>query len=356
MDLFRTAALGYAVVLHAIAHNEYRRPWAAWAVLAVLAAWTAFLWVRRSRTAGLLVCDLALASAAVVATRFTDDWDRIAAGAPTLPSIYPAAAVVSWAIWRGWRGGLAAALVIAAADVAELFGVAGVTAQTVNNVVLLVLAGLIVGYGVELIRAGRAELAAAVAVRAANQERERLARDIHDSVLQVLGYVQRRGGGLDGEAAELARLAGEQEARLRALVATGPVHVGAGGDADLRAALSAYAGSGVTVSGPGEPVLLPAATVAEIAAATAAALDNVGRHAGAGAKAWVLVEDEGDAVTVTVRDDGVGIASGRLAAAVREGRLGVASSICGRIGQLGGKAAVTGTAGEGTEVEMRVPR
>jgi signal transduction histidine kinase len=230
-----------------------------------------------------------------------------------------------------------------------------VTVQTVNNVVLLVLAGLVVGYGLELVRAGRAELAAAVAVRAANQERERLARDIHDSVLQVLGYVQRRGADLDGEAAELALLAGEQEARLRALVATGPVEVGTSGEADLRAALAAYARSGVTVSGPGEPVLLPAAAVSEIAAATGAALDNVERHAGPDAKAWVLVEDEGDAVTVTVRDDGVGIPAGRLAAAAREGRLGVASSICARIRQLGGTASVDAV-GEGTEVEMRVPR
>jgi 1-acyl-sn-glycerol-3-phosphate acyltransferase len=54
--------------------------------------------------------------------------------------------------------------------------------------------------------------------RPATRERERLARDIHDSVLQVLALVKRRGAGLDGEAGELARLAGEQEAALRTLV------------------------------------------------------------------------------------------------------------------------------------------
>ena len=49
-------------------------------------------------------------------------------------------------------------------------------------------------------------------------ERARLARAVHDGVLQVLTLVQRRGTELGGEAAELGRLAGEQEAALRALV------------------------------------------------------------------------------------------------------------------------------------------
>ena len=39
-----------------------------------------------------------------------------------------------------------------------------------------------------------------------------------------------------------------------------------------------------------------------------------------------------------------------------EGRLGVAQSIRGRVHDLGGTVAITGTPGEGTEVELRVPR
>ncbi|GAA2221335.1 ATP-binding protein [Micromonospora olivasterospora] len=54
------------------------------------------------------------------------------------------------------------------------------------------------------------------------------------------------------------------------------------------------------------PAGLPAPTAAELSAAVQAALDNVRRHAGPGAHAWVLLEDEADLVRVTVRDNGIG--------------------------------------------------
>jgi hypothetical protein len=68
------------------------------------------------------------------------------------------------------------------------------------------------------------------------------------------------------------------------------------------------------------------------------------------------VEDEPDAVLVSVRDDGPGISEGRLAAAEHEGRLGVAQSIRGRLRDLGGTAVVESVPGQGTEVELRLPR
>lgn len=79
-------------------------------------------------------------------------------------------------------------------------------------------------------------------------------------------------------------------------------------------------------------------------------------HAGAEAQAWILVEDEPHAVIVTVRDDGPGIPEGRLADAEREGRLGVALSIRGRLRDLGGSAEWISVPGQGTEVELTVPK
>jgi signal transduction histidine kinase len=103
-------------------------------------------------------------------------------------------------------------------------------------------------------------------------------------------------------------------------------------------------------------VLLEATAAGELTAAVGAALDNVRKHAGVDAQAWILLEDEPDAVLVTVRDDGPGIPEGRLSAAEREGRLGVALSIRGRLRDLGGSAELLSVPGQGTEVELRVPR
>ena len=70
----------------------------------------------------------------------------------------------------------------------------------------------------------------------------------------------------------------------------------------------------------------------------------------------MLVEDEPDQVVVTVRDDGVGMALSRPLQAAGAGRLGLAQSIRGRVSDLGGETVITSAPGEGTEIELRVPR
>ncbi|WP_263455144.1 sensor histidine kinase, partial [Streptomyces sp. LS1784] len=104
------------------------------------------------------------------------------------------------------------------------------------------------------------------------------------------------------------------------------------------------------------PVVLPGPAAGELAAAVGAAVDNVRKHAGERARAWILVEDEPEAVTVSIRDDGPGFAPGRLGEAEQAGRLGVSQSIRGRLLDLGGTAELYSVPGEGVEVELRVPR
>ena len=174
---------------------------------------------------------------------------------------------------------------------------------------LLLLAGVIVGHLARLAAEVQAERQHAIEVEAASRERERLARDIHDSVLQVLALVQRRGAEAGGAAAELGRLAGQQEAALRALVGedrAGRRPTGELGEVDLRQLVLSAQTDRVTVSVPAQPVLLDRTAAADLAAAMRAALDNVRRHCGEQARAWVLVEDEPDLVRVTIRDDGPG--------------------------------------------------
>jgi signal transduction histidine kinase len=128
------------------------------------------------------------------------------------------------------------------------------------------------------------------------------------------------------------------------------------GEVDLRLLLGRYADAAVNVVPPAEPVLLARRVAEELAAAVSAALDNVRRHAGADAQAWVLIEDDGADVTVTIRDNGVGVPAGRLAEAAEGGRLGVANSILGRMSDLGGTAVIDSRPGAGMCLALSVPK
>ena len=121
------------------------------------------------------------------------------------------------------------------------------------------------------------------------------------------------------------------------------------------AALNALQSRTVTVSAPAGQVVLPSDVVEELVAVVRACLDNVARHVGEEAPAWVLVEDLDGSVVVSVRDEGPGIPDGRLDEACAEGRLGVSESICGRMEDLGGTAKLVSIPGQGTEWELTVP-
>ncbi|MEU6462004.1 DUF5931 domain-containing protein [Streptomyces sp. NPDC046976] len=376
---YRVLTMLYALGLCVTTYDQFTRPWIAIGYDAVLAVWTLATLPRvrgaASCTKGFLAADLTIALAGVLLTAFADSHQRIAGG-PTLPTIWTGGAVLAFAIKGGWRWAAVASTAVAAANLVERGQLAR---DTLHSLILVWVASIGIGYVVEVARASERTLARALEIQAATRERERLARDIHDSVLQVLAMVKRRGTALGGEAAELGRLAGEQEVALRTLVAGGllpvariaedtavPVAKTADpaydedpdgiGPVDLRTLLAPFARDGVNLAEPGAPVPLPPAAARELAAAVGAALDNVRRHAGADARAWILVEDEPADILVTVRDDGPGIPEGRLAEAEGEGRLGVAQSIRGRLRDLGGSAELISVPGQGTEVELKVPK
>ncbi|MGW2545387.1 MacS family sensor histidine kinase [Kitasatospora sp. NPDC001574] len=362
ISFFRVLALAYALIRYFNSYLEFLHPVAGWIYLGALTLWTlastrAFSGPLRC-TWYVLGTDLTLAVTGIVMSGLTDAPSRISHGAPTLPTIWAAGTVLGFAGRGGWRWAAAAGSVI---GVANILGHGGPTGDNIHNIVLLMVAGCAIGYVIELARASEATLTRALQVEAATRERERLSRDIHDGVLQVLALVQRRGAEQSGGGAdftELGRLAGEQERALRTLMSGGPLPAQRepAQPQDLRDLLTPYAGERVTLSAPGTPVLLPAAAAGELAAAVGAAVDNVRRHAGPGAGAWILVEDEPEAVTVSIRDDGPGFAPGRLGEAERAGRLGVSQSIRGRLLDLGGTAELYSSPGEGVEVELRVPR
>ncbi len=358
LAVFRWLTLGYVVAVDLVDLHDVEHPLTAVLLLAGMFAWTLIATIAYAQPAlrqwPLLVVDLAVAVFMVLATRLVDSADRITGGEPTFAQMWVAGALAAWAVYWQHRGGLIAAGLLSVADVVER---GGLSADTVKGIAILLLVGLCVGYGVGLVRQAQAALGEAVRIRAATRERERLSRGIHDSVLQVLALVQRRGAEIGGEAADLGRLAGEQEQALRGLVSVSPERSPTADRVDLRELLStAHAGPHVHLSAPATPVLVSDHQAHELAAAIGAAVHNVRHHVAEDADVWLLVEDTAEAVVITVRDAGPGIAPGRLEEAAAEGRLGVAQSLRGRLQDLGGTAAITSATGDGTEVELRVPR
>jgi signal transduction histidine kinase len=323
---------------------------AAGAGMAVLTAAVGWLgWTGRAHRIAIVAADVVATGALTLLTIWAQTAAQRHGGMTTLTTLWAAGPALEAGIVLGWIGGTVAAVVQVAFSVIVRAGYDG---RTVWNGVTLVVAGAVVGYVAELAVRSESELAAAVGARTALLERERLARTVHDGVLQILALVHRTGRDDPGEWGRLAREAGEQEARLRALItSTGEQEA----PDDLGTALRALRTERVSVSAPADPPPLSPHATSEVVAAVRAALHNVDQHAGPDAHAWVFVEDAEDEVRVTVRDDGAGFDPGRLDEAERDGRLGVAASVRGRIQDLGGRVRITAEPGSGTIIEMAVP-
>jgi signal transduction histidine kinase len=191
-------------------------------------------------------------------------------------------------------------------------------------------------------------LAAERASRIRSQERAEMAAHLHDSVLQTLALMQQR----SDDPAEVATLARRQERELRAWLADrAPEAAGT----RLAAALEAVADDVEQVHRvPVEVVAVGDVPLDEpgraLVAAAREAIVNAAKFGGGGPVA-VYAEVGDDEVHVFVRDRGPGFDVARIP----PDRRGVRESIVGRMERNGGRAAITAS-GEGTEVEISVPR
>ncbi|WP_285478002.1 MacS family sensor histidine kinase [Amycolatopsis sp. NBRC 101858] len=352
---FRLLTWAFAGGTVIVQSGHYQREWLAWTVLGVMALWSvvsSFFYLReRTRPPALVVFDLVLTTALLLTSHWVLSDEQFALNVPLITTVWAAVPPVAAGARFGASGGVLAGLVLGVATglARDKFDI-----DVARDGVLLAAAGLLVGMAATMGRRSAARLEQALRKEAATAERERLARSIHDSVLQVLARVRKRGNEVGGEAAELAKLAGEQEIALRSLVTTEPLTPNDSGTSSLRAALQLLATSSVQVSTPADDVELPAHVTDELVAVTREALSNVEKHA-PGAQAWVLLEDLGSEVVVSIRDDGPGISDGVLEQAAADGHLGVVESIRGRVRDLGGSAALDTGPGRGTEWEVKVP-
>ena len=157
--------------------------------------------------------------------------------------------------------------------------------------------------------------------------------------------------------ARSCRLARMQERELRAWLLSGGEPGAANGatDGSVGAALDALAAEIETEHGvPVEVVRVrdcPAAGLQPLLLAAREAIVNAVRHSGA-ANVSVYLEVEPQRVSIFVRDRGKGFDPGTVA----PDRRGISGSIVDRLARAGGSAGVRSTPGEGTEVEMSMPR
>jgi signal transduction histidine kinase/phage shock protein PspC (stress-responsive transcriptional regulator) len=217
---------------------------------------------------------------------------------------------------------------------------------------LLVMAAVVIIFGpwwLSLVR----DLIAERQARALAEERAQMAAHVHDSVLQTLALIQRSAD----DPQNVVRLARAQERELRAWLFEGRAPGTIGDEASnlaegiglLQRQVEADHGITVQVVLVGEcpldealRALLDAAREATVNAAKWSGAEQVSLYA----------EVEADQVMLYVRDRGQGFDP----KAVPEGRQGIAQSIRARVARYGGSAAIRSAPGEGTEVQLSMPR
>jgi signal transduction histidine kinase len=179
-------------------------------------------------------------------------------------------------------------------------------------------------------------------------ERADVAAQLHDSVLQTLALIQHEA---DPRRAQSLARRQERELRARLFGTAEPSEAGTLADALRAASVEVEEHYGVAIDlvqasdGPLDDGL------AALAAAAREAMANAGRHAGV-EEVSVLARVNDTEASVYVRDRGRGFDP----AAVGDDRQGVRESIIGRMQRSGGRASILSAPGQGTEVELVLPR
>ncbi len=247
-----------------------------------------------------------------------------------------------------WRA-VAGVLLIAWAGVLGI-GLAGryVANNGALQILLLVLiaGGAAIVIGTPLLISSLTRIDRDQAEHAREDERQRFAAHLHDSVLQTLALVQRQAN----DPVAVARLARRQEHALRAWMA---------GEAELTSeTVSAAIRTAVAEVEDEQSITVEVSIIGDrrldtageaLVAAAREALRNAARHAG-GAAVFVFAELSAGGAEVFIRDEGGGF---ELASVPSE-RRGIRDAIVGRMAAVGGRAIVESAPGEGTEVALKI--
>lgn len=209
--------------------------------------------------------------------------------------------------------------------------------------------------------ASREEVARLSAERGAHAERERMSREIHDTLAQgftsLLMLVQAVQSELDTDPAQarrhlelMASTARQNLAEARALVAGGaPADLDGGSLPDAVRRLAARHDPPATVTVTGHARALPPALEVVALRACQESLANAAKHAGPGTPVRIALAYGQDVLTVSVRDSGRGFDP--AAPSPGYGLRGLRA----RAAEAGGTASVDSAAPGGTTVTVTLP-
>jgi signal transduction histidine kinase len=181
-----------------------------------------------------------------------------------------------------------------------------------------------------------------------------MAARVHDSVLQTLALIQRSAADPD----RVLQLARTQERDLRSWLFGGRLHASGEGDDEMTLAIALERLAREVETVHGVPIDVVAVGDCPLDANLRAML-AAGREATVNSAKWsgapvvsLFTEVDGKRVSMFIRDRGSGFDPGTVAA----DRQGIATSIRGRMERIGGTVTIRSAPGEGSEVELSVPR
>ncbi|MGH3911818.1 MAG: DUF5931 domain-containing protein [Pseudonocardiaceae bacterium] len=292
-----TVAIGSIIV----AHDGFARPDLGWLVLAGIVVWTLVTCLAYSydvsRRIHVIALDLLVTLALLASSVLVLSAEQLSAHTPLLAAIWSSGPVLAAGVHAGRIAGV---LFGVAVCLTEVWARGVLTTNLVGEMVLLVGAGFVFGLAGTTARRATEQLRRAARTEAAAAERERL---------------------------------------LTAAI-PGPVDSAGSDDEDLASALRLLASSRVDVAVPATEIPLPASDVEEL---VAVAREVLAGTAHPDAKAWVLVEDLGEEVVLTVRDEA-------------GSPTGMTRTIRGRVADLGATLTLDTGPGQGTEWEVRLAR
>ena len=353
--LLRAALLVLTCLVNMARLRDAAHPALLVVALLLMLAWTGAVWIWNQnpdrRTLPWMGADVAFTVLIAASSRYVLGIDLISQSYFGVAVYWMVSAPIVVGVWRG---PVAGAVVGAAVGLVNYFQLPSLNPRAWVDLICMIVVPALGGFIADEMSRLQRQRDQSFADQAVLTERDRLNRILHDGVLQVLAMVEREGTELGGRGAELAKAAHRQETELRAMLQSDAPLVR--GDVDLVALLNRRATTSVSFSSTASSLLVRPKVAEDIDAAVGEALANVERHAGEGAQAWILVEEDGGNVVVSIRDDGCGMTNEMVDDAAQHGHRGVVESIEGRVRALGGVATWRSQPGEGVEWELRVPK